>query len=298
MFKKIFLLLAMVLVLAIPTEAHASFVRQNNFLNEKNSAEKTAQIKKFQALNNLVADGSFGTLTKSVLYDEAYKVADTVVSPPTKDYWIVVNTTTRVLTLYKGNNVVHKYAVAVGTSSTPTPNAKGTISNKAVNPAWGGMFGKYEPKAANDPKNPLGERWLGLNLGSKHRGYGIHGTILPAQIGRTVSNGCIRMFNYDIEEELFPIVKVGTPVWLGDAKTLESWGVTQVVSKEIVVATENTTTAPTTPIADVTVPVLDGSSTDAVVEETTNTTETIREEQIEQDVEAGIQTIKFGDIAY
>lgn len=281
----------MALVLATPSQSFASYVRQNNFLSLRNGSERTAQIKKFQALNNLATDGALGDMTKAVLYNEAYVAKDVIAKAPTSDYWIVVNTTTRILTLYKGDSVVHKYAVAVGSRATPTPNAKGTVSNKAVNPAWGGMYGKYKPTSANDPKNPLGERWMGLNLGSKYRGYGIHGTILPAQIGRTVSNGCIRMFNYDIEQEVFPLVKVGTPVWLGDAATLSSWGVTQTNSKEIVVAEVPSTTTPDTVEVPADVILNPETSTTPVTEET-------REDLIEQDVEEGVETIKFGDIAY
>lgn len=35
------------------------------------------------------------------------------------------------------------------------------------------------------------------------------------------------MFNYDIENEIFPKMSVGAPVWLGTDAELESWGVYQ-----------------------------------------------------------------------
>jgi len=41
--------------------------------------------------------------------------------------------------------------------------------------------------------------------------YGIHGTDKPHTIGWSASHGCIRMKNKDVEE-LFSIVKIGTPV--------------------------------------------------------------------------------------
>jgi hypothetical protein len=44
-------------------------------------------------------------------------------------------------------------------------------------------------------------------------GYGIHGTNNPGSIGTSVSHGCIRMRNEDIET-LFRIVDVGTPVYI------------------------------------------------------------------------------------
>ena len=57
--------------------------------------------------------------------------------------------------------------------------------------------------AADDPKNPLGERWIGLTgiegsaVGQER--YGIHGTIEPESIGKNTSMGCIRMRNEDVE---------------------------------------------------------------------------------------------------
>ena len=49
-----------------------------------------------------------------------------------------------------------------------------------------------------------------LNLGN---GYALHGTNRPETIGRSVSHGCIRLRNEDIEK-LFDMVDVGTPVYV------------------------------------------------------------------------------------
>lgn len=49
-----------------------------------------------------------------------------------------------------------------------------------------------------------------LELGD---GYGIHGTDHPETIGQSVSHGCVRMRNEDIER-LYPMVPVGTPVYI------------------------------------------------------------------------------------
>jgi lipoprotein-anchoring transpeptidase ErfK/SrfK len=47
-----------------------------------------------------------------------------------------------------------------------------------------------------------------LNLGS---GYGIHGTMYPDQLGRSVTHGCVRLGDADIEK-LFAMVNVGDQV--------------------------------------------------------------------------------------
>ena len=57
-------------------------------------------------------------------------------------------------------------------------------------------------------KGVLGTRRLVLG-----DGYGIHGTNAPETIGRSVSHGCVRLRNEDIEQ-LFEMVPVGTPVYI------------------------------------------------------------------------------------
>jgi hypothetical protein len=44
-------------------------------------------------------------------------------------------------------------------------------------------------------------------------GYGIHGTNVPSSIGQSVSHGCVRMLNEEIER-LYEMVEVGTPVFI------------------------------------------------------------------------------------
>ena len=49
-----------------------------------------------------------------------------------------------------------------------------------------------------------------LNLGD---GYALHGTNKPESISRSVSHGCVRLRNEDIET-LYQMVSVGTPVFI------------------------------------------------------------------------------------
>jgi lipoprotein-anchoring transpeptidase ErfK/SrfK len=57
------------------------------------------------------------------------------------------------------------------------------------------------------PNNPVGVAWIGLDK----TGYGIHGTPVPEQIGRTESHGCFRLANWDAEY-LLKLAWVGMPV--------------------------------------------------------------------------------------
>ena len=45
------------------------------------------------------------------------------------------------------------------------------------------------------PNNPVGVAWIGLDK----PGYGMHGTPVPEQVGRTESHGCFRLANWDAE---------------------------------------------------------------------------------------------------
>ncbi len=110
---------------------------------------------------------------------------------------------------------VRSFTVGLGADNgTPIANFVVRNNSKLVNPSWvnprtGERFG------ADDPKNPIGERWVGLDgfdEGSKaHTGFGVHGTIEPDSIGRSMSMGCIRLGDRDVElvyELLAPKVSI------------------------------------------------------------------------------------------
>jgi lipoprotein-anchoring transpeptidase ErfK/SrfK len=103
-----------------------------------------------------------------------------------------------------------RFGVAVGQSAFPTPRGLFRIIEKQRNPWW---FPPDSPWAKGlkpippGPGNPLGTRWMGLNVS----GVGIHGTPDAASIGYSASHGCIRMRIPDAEW-LFNHVRVGTPV--------------------------------------------------------------------------------------
>lgn len=107
-------------------------------------------------------------------------------------YSIKINTKSHSLTLFRNNIIYRSYKVAVGKPSTPTPKGIFKIIDLAVNPG-----------------GPFGARWLGLN--APYGDYGIHGTNNPSSIGKSVSNGCIRMFNRNVIE-LSSIIPIGTVV--------------------------------------------------------------------------------------
>jgi lipoprotein-anchoring transpeptidase ErfK/SrfK len=124
-----------------------------------------------------------------------------------------INLDTNILEVYLNNHVMYSFKVATGKVNKDTPIGTFKIVTKVVNP-W------YLPKniAGGDPKNPLGTRWIGLNVpDSNGYKYGIHGTNNPSSIGRYVSQGCIRMHNQDVEW-LFQHIPKGTLVIIKDER--------------------------------------------------------------------------------
>jgi lipoprotein-anchoring transpeptidase ErfK/SrfK len=103
----------------------------------------------------------------------------------------------------KGSMYVTTFPVGLGKDdSTPTGTFLVEPQKKLKNPTY------YSPRGegvidADDPKNPLGERWVGLTGIDGHaigkESYGIHGTIDETSIGKMESMGCIRMHNADVE---------------------------------------------------------------------------------------------------
>lgn len=88
------------------------------------------------------------------------------------------------------------------------------VTRKAVNPRWTPTASMRKENPAlppyvkdGDPRNPLGVR--ALYLGSTL--YRIHGTDAPQLIGRSVSRGCIRMYNDDVID-LYNRTAIGTKV--------------------------------------------------------------------------------------
>ncbi|WP_157047267.1 L,D-transpeptidase family protein [Alkaliphilus metalliredigens] len=189
---------------------------------------KRNAIIRFQSEHNLTVDGIYGPQSETVLSalvnGSERRYLDVIDQPPTKGKWMTINKTKRILTLYEGDKVMKKYPVAQGKEPGLTPEGKFTIVNKLVNPGWGGA-GIAQPVKGGSPNNPLGYRWMGINHGGGGS-YGIHGNNNPRSIGTNASLGCVRMINSDVAE-LFDIISLKTPVWIGTHEKLKEWGVDQ-----------------------------------------------------------------------
>jgi LysM repeat protein len=106
-------------------------------------------------------------------------------------FHVLVNIRAHELIVHTNGCYVKRYRVGCGKDrSTPVGTFK--VLNKMVNPTYYGPEGVIK---ADDPVNPLGERWI--DIGDS---YGIHGTHEPDSIGQDKSRGCVRMLNEDVAE--------------------------------------------------------------------------------------------------
>jgi lipoprotein-anchoring transpeptidase ErfK/SrfK len=118
----------------------------------------------------------------------------------------------------KGSMYVTTLPVGLGADDS-TPTGVWAVQNRVANPTYfsprgGGII------AADDPKNPLGERWIGLagteGAAVGKQSYGIHGTIEPDSIGKQASMGCIRLKNEDVTKVFDALVKDKSTVTVRD----------------------------------------------------------------------------------
>ena len=120
---------------------------------------------------------------------------------------IIINKSTNRLAYFENGVFKKQFKVGTGRKKSYTPEGKFKIVIKI----------KYRPYykghiPGGDPRNPLGNRWLGLNArGTWGTTYAIHGNNNPSSIGGYVSSGCIRMYDNEVEW-LYSQVPTGTPV--------------------------------------------------------------------------------------
>ena len=99
--------------------------------------------------------------------------------------------------------MVASFICGVGTNdSTPVGTFKVRTGSKLIDPEWSNPR-TGEKFKSNDPKNPIGERWIGLQgttpETAKFTGYGIHGTVEPQSIGKQMSMGCVRLGDAEVQ---------------------------------------------------------------------------------------------------
>lgn len=98
-----------------------------------------------------------------------------------------------------------------------TPKATFKVSGRIRHPQWRTSDGRIYPYGS--PENQLGKYFIKLaptgDSSPKLTGYGIHGTPDESSVQRSLSRGCVRMRNAEIER-LFTVVPYNTAVQITD----------------------------------------------------------------------------------
>ncbi len=133
---------------------------------------------------------------------------------------VVVDKSDRTVTVIdSAGKTVAQFPASTGSVHDPLPVGAWKVNGVSKNPVfnynpklfWDAKPGEDKAKIPAGPNNPVGLVWV--DLSKEH--YGIHGTPVPASIGKTESHGCIRLTNWNATD-LAGVVAAGTPVILQD----------------------------------------------------------------------------------
>jgi lipoprotein-anchoring transpeptidase ErfK/SrfK len=147
-------------------------------------------------------------------------VPDTELGELTPCEFIKIGLSRRILEAYDSrSNLVAHFPCSIAQHVEKRPEGELHVASIVPNPNYtfdpalfpGSPEASLEQKLVlpPGPNNPVGIAWIGLDK----PGYGIHGTPLPEQVGRTESHGCFRLANWNADH-LLKIVRIGTPVYV------------------------------------------------------------------------------------
>lgn len=180
-------------------------MRRRTFIASTAAATALPQLVSAQA-------AAFDPTPQEVRIKKSYQVGELLILP--RSYYLYFVT---------APGLARRYGVGVGKAGLEF-SGSATIDVKKEWPTWRPTNEMIErdPKAyarfignteaqKGGPGNPLGSRALYLFQNGKDTYFRIHGTTQPSSIGRSVSNGCIRMLNTHVQD-LYTRVPIGTKV--------------------------------------------------------------------------------------
>lgn len=132
------------------------------------------------------------------------------------DWQIFVSKNCRLLILKRNNGVFAGFDIGIGRANK-TPSEDFIISERLKHPVYRTSDGRIFKHG--EKENQLGDYFLKMIPARKTQrqraGFGIHGTPDETTVTRSLSNGCIRMRNADVEM-LYYLVPAGVPVHITD----------------------------------------------------------------------------------
>jgi lipoprotein-anchoring transpeptidase ErfK/SrfK len=117
---------------------------------------------------------------------------------------VEVDLSSRQLTLFELDRVVHRWTVAIGRPSTPTPTGRFYITVKLQPPVISRVYGAFA-LGLSGYSNVLDQ------FGTGDGQIALHGTANSASIGQAASAGCVRLDNQAVTT-LAETLPLGTPV--------------------------------------------------------------------------------------
>jgi hypothetical protein len=145
------------------------------------------------------------------------------------DPYIVINTTLNRLSLRRGNEVLLDAVCSTGSNTQliepngkrrwffSTPKGVFSVKNKMIAPVWvkpdWAFIEEGEPVPGAQAEARFEEGFLGrygLYFGN---GYLIHGTLFQRFLGQSVTHGCVRLGDADLEK-VYENSKVGTKIYI------------------------------------------------------------------------------------
>lgn len=130
-------------------------------------------------------------------------VPDRPVKPAADGLWLHVVKGEYRMYLYNGKRLERTYNIAVGANGgqkrmvgdSRTPTGSFTVQQVQNSTAW-----TYDFKDGNGPTPGAYGPWFIRLKTPGWSGIGIHGTHDPNSIGTMITQGCVRMYNHELEE--------------------------------------------------------------------------------------------------
>lgn len=146
----------------------------------------------------VVVNRDTDTVSRSAT-DTGSNLTDTSQRPTDTTMQVVVNISTKELSVLRNGDTIQQYPIAVGTEKNPTPTGDFTIHQIDFNPDWTPPNSDWAKdrsyKEPGAPGNPMGNARIIYQMP-----YTIHGTDNLNSLGEAESHGSIRVANKNVME--------------------------------------------------------------------------------------------------
>jgi len=168
-----------------------------------------------------------GVTTKKELEAEINKLQTKLDKLTPSDPYIIINTSDNHFYLYKGKELIREGMCSTGKNEKLisekgedkfyTPQGIRKVLRKQPNPVWAKPDWAFIEEGLPIPPPGHSSRFESGTLGAYKlelgNGYMIHGTIYKRFIGQSVTHGCIRMLDEDLEV-VYKTLAVGSKVYI------------------------------------------------------------------------------------